>query len=113
MSLFIRYIISGAPNLLHLPRAAIARPGAPTVLSAWMKSTSAQKTRLWIKASRAGVVFEFIRDRRLRADVLFIRAQSAIRADATPSAQAPLLQLVESRQAVTGLVRDKDLMQCA
>jgi hypothetical protein len=29
----------------------------------------------------------FIQDRRLRADVLFIRAQSAIRADGPPSAQ--------------------------
>jgi len=30
----------------------------------------------------------FIRDRRLRVDVLFIRAQSTIRADGPPSAQA-------------------------
>jgi len=30
----------------------------------------------------------FIQDRRLRTDVLFIRAQSTIRADGTPSAQA-------------------------
>jgi hypothetical protein len=32
--------------------------------------------------------FAFVQDRRLRADVLFIRTQSAIRADGTPSAQA-------------------------
>jgi len=35
----------------------------------------------------------FIQDRRLRADVLFIRAQSAIRADGPPSAQARSAQL--------------------
>jgi len=35
----------------------------------------------------------FIQDRRLRADVLFIRAQSVIRADGAPSAQALSLQL--------------------
>jgi len=35
----------------------------------------------------------FIQDRRLRADVLFIRAQSMIRADGTPSAQAQSPQL--------------------
>jgi len=36
--------------------------------------------------------FVFIQDRRLCADVLFIRAQSAIRADGPPSAQARTLQ---------------------
>jgi len=34
-----------------------------------------------------------IQDRRLRADMLFIRAQSAIRADGSPSAQAQSPQL--------------------
>ncbi|MFH1044200.1 MAG: hypothetical protein V1796_03935 [Pseudomonadota bacterium] len=33
-----------------------------------------------------------IQDRRLRADVLFIRTQSAIRADGSPSAQDGALQ---------------------
>jgi hypothetical protein len=56
-----------------------------------MKSASVEKTRLLIKATTAWIVF--IRDRRLFADVLFIRAQSAIRADGTPSAQARTLQL--------------------
>jgi len=54
---------------------------APTMFSARMKSTSVQKTWLWIKAA-------FLQDRRLCADVLFIRAQSAIRADGTPAAQS-------------------------
>jgi len=46
---------------------------------------AAEKQRLWIqKQSLCGV---FMQDRRLRADVLFIRAQSAIRADGAPSAQ--------------------------
>src|SRR5450759_1212384 len=37
----------------------------------------------------------FLQDRRLRADVLFIRAKSAIRADGSPSAQerAPQFEL--------------------
>jgi len=56
-----------------------------------MKSTSVKKTRLLIKATTAW--FVFIQDRRLRADVLFIRARSAIRADGAPSAQARTLQL--------------------
>jgi hypothetical protein len=42
------------------------------------------KTRLWLKAKTAWV---FIQDRRLSTDVLFIRAQSAIRADGFSSAQ--------------------------
>jgi len=51
-----------------------------------MKSTSVQKTRLWIKATAAwGVVF--IQDRQSRADVLFIRAQLTIRADSFSFAQ--------------------------
>jgi len=54
-----------------------------------MKSVSARKTRLLIKN---GLGFVFQRDRRLRADALFIRAQSAIRADAPPSAQAQSLR---------------------
>ncbi|MBI5912586.1 MAG: hypothetical protein HY848_21860, partial [Betaproteobacteria bacterium] len=43
--------------------------------------------------STYGLVFVFIQDRRLRADVLFIRAQSTIRADGPPSAQVRSLQL--------------------
>jgi len=58
---------------------------APTVFSARMKSASARKTRLLIKARQRGV----IRDRRLRADTLFIRTQSVIRADGARSAQVP------------------------
>ena len=57
---------------------------APTVFSVRMKSTSAQKTRLWLTPNRA---WGFIQDRRLRADVLFIRTQSVIRADVFSSAQ--------------------------
>jgi hypothetical protein len=38
----------------------------------------------------------FIQDRRLCADVLFIRAQSAIRADGAPSAQVRSLQFEAS-----------------
>jgi hypothetical protein len=34
----------------------------------------------------------FLQDRRLRTDALFIRAQSAIRADGPPSAQERALQ---------------------
>jgi hypothetical protein len=56
-----------------------------------MKSASVKKTRLLIKATTAWVVF--IQDRRLCADVLFIRAQSVIRADGPPSAQARTLLL--------------------
>ncbi|MBI5911390.1 MAG: hypothetical protein HY848_15745 [Betaproteobacteria bacterium] len=37
--------------------------------------------------SNNGFGFAFIRDPRLRTDVLFIRAQSTIRADGPPSAQ--------------------------
>jgi len=57
---------------------------APTVFSVRIKSASAQKTRFWIKTRTAR---GFIQDCRLRADVLFIRAQSAIRADGFSSAQ--------------------------
>jgi hypothetical protein len=42
------------------------------------------KTRLWLTPKTAWGV---IQDRRLRADVLFIRAQSVIRADGFSSAQ--------------------------
>jgi len=56
---------------------------APTMFSERMKSTSVQKTWLWIKAKAA-----FLQDRRLCADALFIRAQSTIRADGTPAAQS-------------------------
>jgi hypothetical protein len=38
--------------------------------------------------NRQDLGIALIQDRRLRADVLFIRTQSAIRADGTPSAQA-------------------------
>jgi hypothetical protein len=49
-----------------------------------MKSASVQKTRLWLTPTgRAG----FIQDRRLRADMLFIRTQSVIGADGFSSAQ--------------------------
>ncbi|TAK71619.1 MAG: hypothetical protein EPO19_04050 [Betaproteobacteria bacterium] len=41
-------------------------------------------TVFWTKTK---TVWGFIQDRRLRADVLFIRAQSAIRADGFSSAQ--------------------------
>jgi hypothetical protein len=33
---------------------------APTVLSARMKSVSAQKTRLWLKPGRRGVLYEIV-----------------------------------------------------
>ena len=59
-------------------RAAIARSRAPTVFSGRMKSTSIRKTRFWVNAR---AVLGFIQDRRLCTDVLFIRAQSMIRAD--------------------------------
>jgi hypothetical protein len=42
--------------------------------------------------------FALIRDRRLRADTLFIRVQSTIRADGTPSAQ---VQTIFPRNIVT------------
>jgi hypothetical protein len=58
---------------------------APTAFSARMKSASAQKARLWIKAQEQRLVRKrelgLTQDRRLRTDVLFVRAQSAIRAD--------------------------------
>jgi hypothetical protein len=65
-------------------RARICALRAPTVLSARMKSVSARKTRLWLTPDTA---WGFIQDRRLRADVLFIRTQSGIRADGFSSAQ--------------------------
>jgi hypothetical protein len=40
-----------------------------------------------------GLGLGFIQDRRLRADMFFIRAQSTIRADGAPSAQVRTLQL--------------------
>ena len=43
--------------------------------------------------SNHGLGSRFIQDRRLGADVLFIRAQSGIRADGAPSAQVRSLQL--------------------
>jgi hypothetical protein len=43
------------------------------------------KTRLWIKAKAA---WGLIQDRRLRTDRFIVRAQSVIRADGPPSAQA-------------------------
>jgi hypothetical protein len=52
--------------------------------------------------SKGGLVwFRFHKDRRLRADVFFIRAQSTIRADGPPSAQdrAPLFELPGCIQA--------------
>jgi hypothetical protein len=51
-----------------------------------MKSASVPETRLWIR-EKAVSGFDFIQDRRLCADMLFIRAQPVIRADGTPSAQ--------------------------
>jgi hypothetical protein len=45
------------------------------------------KNRVMDKSNNGLGVF-FIQDRRLCADALFIRAQSAIRADGAPSAQA-------------------------
>jgi len=74
---------------VHFTNAAAVRKTyctlrAPTVFSARMKSASAQKTRLWIKARAAR---GFTQDRRLRADGCFIRAQSTIRADGISSAQ--------------------------
>jgi hypothetical protein len=35
-------------------------PRAPTVLSARMKSVSAQKTRLWLKPERRGVLYKIV-----------------------------------------------------
>jgi hypothetical protein len=58
---------------------------APTLFLARMKSVSAPKTGLWIKAK---AILGFIQDRRLRADRFIVRTQSAIRADGPPSAQA-------------------------
>jgi len=40
-----------------------------------------------VDKSKSGLGLDFIQDRRLRAVTLFIRAQSAIRADGAPSAQ--------------------------
>jgi len=42
--------------------------------------------------SKGGFGLVLLQDRRLRADVLFVRAQSTIRADGTPSAQVLALQ---------------------
>ncbi|MBE0624349.1 MAG: hypothetical protein IH606_06000 [Burkholderiales bacterium] len=63
---------------------------APTVFSERMKNTSVQKTRLLLPPNR---LRGFSKDRQLRADVLFIRAQLTIRADGPPSAQVLTPQL--------------------
>jgi hypothetical protein len=89
---------------------------APTAFSVRIKSASVQKTkfqwrlmrearyggtktRLWLTTRRRSRGFH--KDCRLRTDALFIRAQSAIRADGPPSAQdrAPLFELPGRIQA--------------
>jgi hypothetical protein len=76
---------------------------APTAFSARMKNASAQKTRLWIKPRMTRVAF--IQDRRLRADVLFIRAQPTIRADGFSSAQ---LQFCNEGGAIQVTAHNRD-----
>jgi hypothetical protein len=67
------------------PSEAIARSRAPTLFLVRMKSASVPKTRFWIKAITAWVCF-FARSP-IAHGRFFVRAQSAIRADGTPSAQ--------------------------
>jgi hypothetical protein len=63
-------------------RALRANPGFATD-----EKRIRSKTRVMNK-SEIDLGLGFIQDRRLRADRLFIRAQSTIRADGAPSAQA-------------------------
>jgi len=65
-----------------------------------MKIASVQKSRFRIKTRK---VRGFLQDRRLRADALFIRAQSAIRADGPPSAQAQAIQFEVALRAARRL----------
>jgi hypothetical protein len=71
--------------------SGLARLRAPTVFSMRMKSASAWKTRLWIKAGAERVCFH------PRSPIaygrLLVRAQSAIRAVGPPSAQVRSPQL--------------------
>jgi hypothetical protein len=55
-----------------------------------MKSVSVLKNTVMNKTKMS---WGFIRDRRLRADGFIVRAQSAIRADGTPAAQARAQQI--------------------
>jgi hypothetical protein len=55
-----------------------------------MKSASVAKTRLWIKTK---MVWGFYTRSPIAHGRLFVRAQSAIRSDGTPSAQALSPQL--------------------
>jgi len=73
---------------------AVARSRTPTVFSSRIKPIRKESTV--IDKSKSGLAS--IQDRRLRVDVLSIHAQSTIRADGTPAAQAQPLQFDLLRQ---------------
>jgi hypothetical protein len=75
---------------------ALRAPRANRVFATDEKRIRSENTV--IDKSKDGLDLFFIQDRRLRVDVLFIHAQSAIRADGTPAAQALAQQFERPRR---------------